>query len=106
MAYTPTEWQSGDIVTSAKLNKIENGIAGTNGLCVLTDYTLNKSYNDLVAMVNGGIIPFLYRDGYLYILGTLDVNGDGIAFKANTDAGSNIFFIAPEGDPDSNLIID
>lgn len=31
MAYTPTEWQSGDIVTSEKLNKIENGIAGAGG---------------------------------------------------------------------------
>lgn len=31
MAYTPTEWQSGDIVTSAKLNKIEQGIAGAGG---------------------------------------------------------------------------
>lgn len=31
MAYTPTEWQSGDIVTSAKLNKIENGIASASG---------------------------------------------------------------------------
>lgn len=31
MAYTPTEWQSGDIVTSEKLNKIENGIASAGG---------------------------------------------------------------------------
>lgn len=31
MAYTPTEWQSGDIVTSAKLNKIEQGIADAGG---------------------------------------------------------------------------
>lgn len=27
MAYTPTEWASGDIVTSAKLNKLEQGVA-------------------------------------------------------------------------------
>lgn len=29
MSYTPTNWQSGDTITSAKLNKIENGIAGS-----------------------------------------------------------------------------
>jgi len=27
MAYTPTEWQTGDTVTAEKLNNIENGIA-------------------------------------------------------------------------------
>ena len=27
MGYTPTEWKSGDTVTSTKLNKIENGLA-------------------------------------------------------------------------------
>lgn len=26
MSYTPTEWASGDIVTSQKLNKLENGV--------------------------------------------------------------------------------
>ena len=35
MSYTPTTWTSGDIVTSAKLNKIENGIveASNSGGC-------------------------------------------------------------------------
>ena len=27
MAYTPTEWKTGDIVTAEKLNKLENGLA-------------------------------------------------------------------------------
>lgn len=31
MAYTPTQWSPGDSITSAKLNKIENGIADNNG---------------------------------------------------------------------------
>lgn len=30
MAYTPTTWTSGDIITSQKLNKIENGVANNN----------------------------------------------------------------------------
>ena len=29
MSYTPTEWNSGDVITAEKLNKIENGIAGS-----------------------------------------------------------------------------
>lgn len=27
MSYTPTEWKTGDVVTSEKLNKVENGLA-------------------------------------------------------------------------------
>ena len=28
MAYTPTEWATGDVITAQKLNKMEQGIAG------------------------------------------------------------------------------
>lgn len=31
MAYTPTEWKTGDVVTAAKLNNMENGIASAGG---------------------------------------------------------------------------
>ena len=31
MPYNPTEWASGDVVTSEKLNKIERGIAAAGG---------------------------------------------------------------------------
>lgn len=27
MAYTPTNWQNGDVITAEKLNKLENGVA-------------------------------------------------------------------------------
>lgn len=55
MAYTPTEWQSGDIVTSAKLNKIEEGIAA-GGAVIITDNgtQLDKTYAEIYALVNSG----------------------------------------------------
>lgn len=31
MSYTPTQWKDGDLVTSAKLNKMEQGIANGSG---------------------------------------------------------------------------
>ena len=31
MSYTPTQWKDGDLVTSAKLNKMEQGIASGSG---------------------------------------------------------------------------
>ena len=29
MSYTPTAWQTGDVVTAEKLNKLEGGGSGT-----------------------------------------------------------------------------
>lgn len=57
MAYDPTVWKSGDTITSAKLNKLENGLAeasggGTGGgvLVVGLDIqtmTLDKTWNEI-----------------------------------------------------------
>lgn len=48
MAYEPTTWKSGDVVTSAKLNKIEAGIA-SGGVLVVTDTegTLDKTWQEI-----------------------------------------------------------
>ena len=58
MAYTPTQWSPGDSITSAKLNKIENGIADNNGgifwVTVTVNegktnsYTLNKTVREII----------------------------------------------------------
>ena len=49
MSYTPTEWKSGDVVTSAKLNKIEEGIASSGGVLVvgISDGALNKTWQEI-----------------------------------------------------------
>ena len=66
MAYTPTDWQTGDVVTAEKLNKLENGVAGGgsgNLIATLTYnsadayYTLDKSWRDIKnALDAGGIV--------------------------------------------------
>ena len=67
MAYDKNTWQSGDVVTSAKLNNIENGIANCNGAIAMTEndgfYTLQASYNDLLAMLDNGVLPFVVEEG-------------------------------------------
>lgn len=45
MAYTPTEWETGDTITAALLNKMENGIAAGGGY----DLVLSVPHNDLIA---------------------------------------------------------
>ncbi len=52
MAYEPTNWKAGDIVTSAKLNKIEQGITSHNMVEAITDdensiVTLNKTWQEI-----------------------------------------------------------
>ena len=59
MAYEPTVWKSGDVVTSAKLNKIEQGIANAGGgvggvLIAISNYdaqteteTLDKTWQEI-----------------------------------------------------------
>ena len=41
MAYEPTNWKAGDVVTSAKLNKMEQGIANT-GSVMIVETTFGK----------------------------------------------------------------
>lgn len=43
MAYTPTQWNTGDDVTATKLNKMENGIANA-GSALIVDVNENSPY--------------------------------------------------------------
>ena len=36
MSYTPTDWKAGDVISSQKLNKLEQGVADAGGGGVLT----------------------------------------------------------------------
>lgn len=52
MAYTPTEWKCGDVVSAEKLNKLEEGLAeccsgGGSELFVVSAIQLEKSGNDI-----------------------------------------------------------
>lgn len=43
MSYTPTQWKDGDLVTSAKLNKMEQGIAAGGGVLIVNITQENDS---------------------------------------------------------------
>ena len=53
MSYTPTTWAAGDTVTSAKLNKMEQGIANSGGSFIITTSvvsnkpTLDKTWQEI-----------------------------------------------------------
>ena len=47
MAYEPTQWRSGDTITSERLNKMEQGIAGSGDVYVLhTTMTITQAETD------------------------------------------------------------
>lgn len=49
MAYTKNTWQTGDVVTSAKLNHMEDGIAAGGGVLIVHDVdgTLDKTWQEI-----------------------------------------------------------
>ena len=86
MGYIPTEWQTGDVITAAKLNKAEEGIEAAYPYIVpvvfdaeTSSTILQASFDDISAAVSAGrlvvtkedtsnnetTISFLYRVSYI-----------------------------------------
>jgi len=59
MSYTPTSWSTGDTITAAAMNKIENGIANAaSALIVNLDRntgTLDKTFLEIYTALRDGI---------------------------------------------------
>ena len=67
MSYTPNTWESGDVVTSAKLNNIETGISNATPLILLfSDDTgaCNHTWQEIYdALSVGRIVVSPYSEG-------------------------------------------
>ena len=65
MAYEKTVWQTGDIVTSTKLNKIENQLEACDGKILVANMNsdetgaLNKTWQEIHDVMNAGGIAFV-----------------------------------------------
>ena len=98
MSYEPTNWKSGDTVTSAKLNKIEQGIAnagggggGASALVCNVDQTgtLDHTWQEIhdampLAYLAGGqgdyyLVTMVGDEGGMYLIVTTSLQGDAIA---------------------------
>lgn len=121
MAYTPKDWVTGEVITESALDHIEQGIANA-GLVVLdvtkddSMYTLSKSYNQIVAMLNAGGIPALLNtagdETCLYVLAFWFKDDKSITLMplsepSSESAPSAFFFSIPEdGTADDNMVFD
>lgn len=76
MAYTPTEWATGDVITAQKLNKMEQGIAGA-GLQLYGPYKASGT-----ATIGEGA----GETDVVSLNNMEDVNGITVDFPDDTDA--------------------
>lgn len=112
MAYDKNTWKSGDVVTSAKLNNIENGIANMNGTITMNigdTTTLSVSYNEVLAMLDNGIVPFVYMymdeghgDARGFVAQVVELQASGGEYGATFFDGSSLMS-ARALDPDAKL---
>lgn len=103
MSYTPTEWKSGDVVTSAKLNKLEQGVAAGGAYIVTitgmpdedtgdTVYTSDHTVSEIMAAAEAGQIVMahqMYRDDPSY-----DAVLEGVLWLNNVVASSYADFLS------------
>ena len=54
MSYTPTTWKKGDVITSAKLNKMEQGIANGGGGALIGHVTWSDPADSGDISIKGG----------------------------------------------------
>lgn len=75
MSYTPHEWQNDELITAAKLNNIEEGVAAGGGgsgalICSLNNdgnhYVLDKTVQEIYDAIYGGTPVYVkYQYGVL-----------------------------------------
>ena len=69
MSYEPTNWKTGDVVTSAKLNKLENAVASGKMFVVhKADNTLDKTWQEIydALLQNDFAVLYMKEDGDNY----------------------------------------
>ena len=69
MSYTPTQWQAGDVITSSKLNKLENGVASSNGVMFVQ---LVEQIDKLELMMPASELYQALQNGFVMVYQTIN----------------------------------
>lgn len=93
MSYEPTNWKSGDTVTSAKLNKMEQGIAnagGGGGAFIVNDVegTLDKTWQEIFDAMSTSVAFVSYKSETEIDYGIVEaaINGGSDEYTINAGA--------------------
>ncbi len=77
MSYIKTQWKTGDVITSEKLNNIEDGISRTNAIELdlgTTSDNIGKSFNEIEdGLLSGCLFYYKKYDNTGYELRKIDV---------------------------------
>ena len=108
MSYEPTNWKSGDVVTSAKLNKLEQGVASSGGVLVVhTDENgvLDKTWQEIGAAASLGVVVLPAFGQIMYLSKVVHNPPIGstpekwrIIFASMVDSINNFLFDAESAD--------
>lgn len=102
MAYTPTTWQTGDTVTSEKLNKLETGVQSASsptfpveftvtGTGAGTEVTCNKTYQQIAdAYTSGKHVYGILSDGTLSLDDTYDNTFTFVGIAIYSEADNSV----------------
>lgn len=68
MAYEPTNWKTGDVVTSAKLDKLEQAVAGGVLVAHIARATLDRTWQEIydAFLQNGLVVLYEGEEGADY----------------------------------------
>lgn len=101
MAYSRHEWETGDVVSVARLNNIEDGVEASSRIefvSVINNSYLNKTYNEIIEMLESGIFPILIytRSNYSTYQTFVNLYNDGSSYTVCF--ANDIFFAdSPDG---------
>lgn len=99
MSYEPTNWKSGDTVTSAKLNKMEQGIANAGALVCTMDEnnTLDHTWQEIH---DAAPLVYVFYNAYAWLLSCSQFDDKYEAIFCSESSGSliTITFVATSAD--------
>jgi len=93
MSYTPNEWQRGDVVTSEKLNHMEQGIAESGGGY---DGRIRLTFDEH-GEISGGLLESGTYDSILNVLDTQKAANIIVYIQSEAEFGDTIFSYTPDG---------
>ena len=103
MSYEPTNWKDGDLVTSAKLNKLEQGVANGGGIFIVHVNTqtgaLDKTWQEIYD-AGFGVITAATDDGLIFYepITIIDTNHFGIGTRTGGTIADTEWYIAQSAD--------
>lgn len=103
MAYIPTEWATGDVITAEKLNKAENGIAANSGMI----YVAAAEIQDDAPVVTEGDLDeaiAVYTAGHPVIMTLTNPLGVQMQLHAGLYGSGALFMIGYAAGADLQLL--